>query len=82
MMNSPEGYLERIKDYSYEKLIKERNELIREIHRFERRKNDTESTELMMRPSPETVYYYNNIYLVKVCELINLKISEKREKGE
>ena len=37
--------------------------------------NEVPSTEYRILPSPETIYNMNNLYLMKICELIE----EKRE---
>lgn len=78
MMISPEGYMETIKNFTVEQLVKERNKLIRKLHRFEK-KSDDENLEIMIHPSPDVVYQCNNEYLIKVTELINIKFQETQE---
>lgn len=78
MMISPESYMESIKDFDFEQLVKERNKLIKELRRFEK-KNDTENMLMMVHPSPKVVYYWTNEYLIKVTELINIKFREKNK---
>lgn len=56
------------KDATLEKIIKERDKLIREIRRYEKGKIPKE--DYMMDPSPEVVYYCNNLYLAELCHLI------------
>lgn len=77
-MISPESYMETIKNLTLEQLVKERNKLIRELHRFEKRSDD-ENLEIFIHPSPEVVYQCNNEYLIKVTELINIKFRERQE---
>lgn len=70
-MISPDEYYEHIKELPYVKLIKERNKLFRNIHRFENCK-ESESGDVMIvsHPSEEVVYQCNNIYLIKITEVI------------
>lgn len=82
MMISPEGYIEPMKQYSYEQLIKERDQLIREIHKFEKNRDKEKkrkklrSEVVIIDPSPEVVYQCNNQYLIKITELIQEKFKE------
>ena len=78
MMISPESYMETIKDLNFEQLVKERNKLIRELHRFEK-KNDDVDMEVVIHPSPDVVYQCNNQYLIKATELINIRFREMNE---
>lgn len=76
MMISPEFYIDMMKDKGYYNLLKERDCLIREIHRFEKDK-DNLSKELMMEPSPEVQYRMNLQYLAKLCQLISEKYNRE-----
>lgn len=54
-----------------DKIIKERDKIIREIRNYEKGKIPEE--EYFIDPSPEVVYYCNNLYLAELCYLINEK---------
>ena len=75
MMISPEGFIESHKNKSYKELLPVRDELIKEIWAFERRTFDPEL--MLRRPSPETVYQCNLLYLGKLCELIADKYNQE-----
>ena len=68
MMICPQGFLDEHRNDSYEKLLKVRDELIREIRAFERRKTPAERR--MICPSPEAVYQMNLQYLSVLCDYI------------
>lgn len=74
MMVSPEIYINDLKDESYEKLIKERDKLVRDIKKYENRSDDV--IEPCTNPSREIMYTYHHIYLAKVCELLFEKLNE------
>ena len=88
MMISPKGYIETVKDLSYEELLKERGSLLRRIRKFERdyRKNSDDLL-LVARclllvarcPSPDVEYLCNLMYLAELCNLISDKFIEKRD---
>lgn len=78
MMISSESYMETIKDLNFEQLVKERNKLIKELHRFEKKIYDVDM-EVVIHPSPDVVYQCNNQYLIKVTELINIRFREMDE---
>ena len=71
MMIDPKSFRERFENATLDEIIKERDKLIREIRRYEKGKISLE--ELSRCPSPETVYYCNNLYLAELCYLINEK---------
>lgn len=71
MMIDPTAFREAYKNATLEEIIKERDKLIREIRRYEKGKIPKE--DYMMDPSPEVVYYCNNLYLAELCHLINEK---------
>ena len=75
MMIHPVKFKETFEDESLDEIIKERNKLIREIHRYEKGKIPIE--DYCMCPSPETVYRMNNLYLAELCYLINEKSREE-----
>ncbi len=70
-MIDPKTFRNQYKDAILEKIIKERDKLIREIRRYEKGKIPKE--DYMMDPSPEVVYYCNNLYLAELCHLTNEK---------
>ena len=70
-MIDPKSFRERFENATLDEIIKERDKLIREIRRYEKGKISLE--ELSRCPSPETVYYCNNLYLAELCYLINEK---------
>lgn len=70
-MIDPKTFRNQYKDATLEEIIKERDKLIREIRRYEKGKIPKE--DYMMDPSPEVVYYCNNLYLAELCHLINEK---------
>lgn len=80
MMICPETYIESLKDYSFEELIKERDRLIRDIKRYERleKKGDRTGEEWMYRPSPEVVYQMNLDYLSALLKLIKEKYNKEQ----
>ena len=71
MMIHPKSFREAFEDAPLDKIIKERDKLIREIRRYEKGKLSLE--ELTMDPSPEVVYMMNNEYLAELCHLIHEK---------
>ncbi len=70
-MIDPKTFRNQYEDATLEEIIKERDKLIREIRRYEKGKIPKE--DYMMDPSPEVVYYCNNLYLAELCHLINEK---------
>ena len=70
MLIHPEGYIEMIKDKSYENLLKERNALMKQIREFEESMGKPKDDRWKISPSPEVVYQCNLMYLAKLCELI------------
>lgn len=81
MMISPKGYIETVKDLSYEELLKERGSLLRRIRKFERdyRKNSDDLLLVARCPSPDVEYLCNLMYLAELCNLISDKFIEKRD---
>lgn len=70
-MIDPKTFRNQYEDATLEEIIKERDKLIREIRRYEKGKIPKE--DYMIDPSPEVVYYCNNLYLAELCHLINEK---------
>ena len=74
-MISPEVYIDRFKDMSYEELLIEKARLIQEISNFENSQNSNK--DFIISPSPEVRYQCNLEYLSKLCALISKKYGEK-----
>ena len=68
MMIDPQSFREAFEDAPLDKIIKERDKLIREIRRYE--KGDLSLGEITMDPSPEVIYMMNNLYLAELCHLL------------
>ena len=79
MMISPKGYIETVKDLSYEELLKERGSLLRRIRKFERdyRKNSDDLLLVARCPSPDVEYLCNLMYLAELCNLIQISLLKK-----
>ena len=79
-MMSPQSYIDDLEGESYEKIIKERDKLIREIRHFEKHKKEImKSDEAQICPSPDTVYWWNLKALGHLCELMSEKFNEEDE---
>ncbi len=77
-MISPQNYIEKQKDKSYEELVKERDRLIRDVRYFE--KHIKELTEnVCIHPSPDVKYQVHLDYLGELCKLISDKFNERYE---
>lgn len=77
MMISPESYIEELKDKSYEELLKEKRNLLKEISDFEN--NNISNERFNIDPSPDVIYQCNLLYLSKLCELIAKKFNKEFE---
>ena len=77
MMIDPKTFRDSLENLPLDKIIKERDKIIREIRRYEKGKIPEE--DYMMEPSPETVYTMNNLYLAELCNLIYEKKKEADE---
>jgi hypothetical protein len=85
MMISPETFIVEYKNKKYSELIKIRDVLIRDIRRFERKKDEEHKEGNMIiicDPSPEVVYQVNLQYLGKLCELIAEKYNQEYVWGD
>ena len=76
MMISPENYAEERQDQPFEKLVAERDALIKEIRLFEKHRDEM-LRDISIDPSPEAVYLMNLEYLAKLCALLSQKYREK-----
>ena len=77
MMIDPKTFRQSLEDESLDKIIKERDKIIREIRRFE--KNKIPKEDYLMCPSPDTIYMCNQLYLAELCYLINEKMKMRDE---
>ena len=78
MMISPEGYVNDLKNETYEKVLKERDKIIREIRYFEKHREEImNSEEIYITPSPEVVYQWNLKCLSLLCTLLIDKLNEE-----
>lgn len=74
MIISPDMYKSQNLDKNLKELVAERNKLLVLIEEYENRlvlSNKDELTEDdLIKPSPQTMYYYNNCYLKEITDLI------------
>ena len=77
MMIDPKTFRDSLENLPLDKIIKERDKIIREIRRYEKGKIPEE--DYCMSPSPKTVYRMNNLYLAELCYLIIEKDKENDE---
>ena len=75
MMIDPATFRKAFENATIQEIIKERDGLIREIRRYEKGKIPEE--DYCINPSPEMVYYCNNLYLAELCYLINEKSKDE-----
>ena len=81
MLLPPEDILDENKDKSYKELLNVRDELIKEIRRFEKQENakngKPSQDELVSSPSEDAVYEYDLESLGLLCKLISEKHNEE-----
>lgn len=77
MMIDPISFRKSLEKESLDKIIRERDGLIREIRRFE--KNKIPQEDYLMCPDPRTIYTCNLLYLAEICTLIHDKICFEEE---
>jgi len=84
MMISPEMYIEKIENYDYLDLIKERDNLIRQIRSFEKNEKvgNRSSLEWHINPSPDVRYQCNLRYLTHLCDFMREKFRLEYVWGE
>ena len=72
MMLSPEAFKSTNENKSLEECYQIRREIMEELLKYEY--NEVPGTEYLIMPSPATIYNMNNLYLMKICELIEEKV--------
>lgn len=68
MLINPELYIDNLKNKSIENLIKERDKIIRQIQHYENNKDNIDKFDIY--PTPEDVYEWNNVVLIKLTSMI------------
>ena len=84
MMISPQVYIDEVKDYPYEKLIKERNKLVNSIKRFEKSyfAGDRSGDEWHYCQSPDVVYQCELEYLSELSDFMQERFNKEFIWGE
>ena len=84
MMVSPGVYMENQKNKSYMELIRERDELIGFMQKFEKDEmaGDRSDSSWKWRPSPQTRYQVYFDYLAALCGLMHEKYNEEYVWGD
>ena len=79
MMISPEVYVEQLKDASYLELIREREQLIEGIRKFEKNElaGDRSDPEWRYCPSPDVQYQMHLEYLSGLCSFMQEKYNSE-----
>ncbi|MCR5632455.1 MAG: hypothetical protein K6F60_03075 [Eubacterium sp.] len=79
MMISPQGYIDEVKDYPYDKLIEERNKLINSIMSFEKSyfAGDRSGDAWNNCPSPDVVYQCELEYLSELCAFMQERFNKE-----
>ena len=72
MMLSPEAFKSTNENKTLEECYQIRRKIMEELLRYEY--NEVPGTEYLIMPSPATIYNMNNLYLMKICELIEEKV--------
>ena len=75
MMISPETYIGMHEDASFKQLIKERNQLLREIRRLEKIvfSEDRSADDWRIKPGPDVRYQMELEYLAQLCLMMRNK---------
>lgn len=81
-MISPQAYVDELENETYEKLIKERDRLIRDVRYFEKHLEEQMQNEIRICSSPAVVYQMHLEYLGALCILISKKFNEKYEQED
>ena len=78
MMNSPQGYVDYCKQYSYEELIQEREELLDDIRDLEKKLfSGDKKYDYIVSPSPEVRYQVKLEYLAALSEYMQQRYNEE-----
>ena len=80
MILSPEAFKSTNENKTLEECYQIRREIMEELLRYEY--NEVPGTEYLIMPSPATIYNMNNLYLMKICELIEEKKEEMESEEE
>lgn len=80
MMLSPEAFKAVNESKTLEECYQIRKEIMEELLRYEYK--EVPGTEYLIVPTPETIYNMNNLYLMKICELIEEKKEEMESEEE
>ena len=77
MMISPQMFIDEVKEYPYDKLIKERNRLVKSLRDFEKSyfAGDKSGDEWHWCPSPDVIYQCELEYLSALCEFMKEKFN-------
>ena len=84
MMISPQGYVARLKDATYEEMIKERDSLIRYIRKYEKleKAGDWTGEDWMIHPQPDVRYQMYLEYLSELCKVMKEKYNQEYVWGD
>ncbi len=84
MMISPEMYVEQFSDVSYYEMIKERDNLIRYIRKYEKleKAGDRSGEKWMIDPQPDVRYQMYLEYLSKLCACMKEKYNKEYVWGD
>ena len=80
MMQDQQSYVESIKDYPYQDLIKEKDELVRDIRKLERQLFNNNQDQIEIRyPSPDVEYQVYLEYLSALTAYMSKRYNEEFE---
>ena len=84
MMISPQGYVDELKNEPFEKLVKERERLYKELKKIEKDAFDSErkSDAWNICPGPDVQYQMHLEYLAELCNFIAEKYRTEVVWGE
>ena len=83
-MISPEMYAEQFKEASYQEMIKERDNLIRYIRKYEKleKAGDRSGEDWMIHPQPDVRYQMYMDYLAALLLIMRNKYNEEYVRGD
>ncbi len=75
MMTSPSSFIEELKDADFFELVCQRDQLLRNIKRFEKKEmaGDRSGKEWKIKPGPDVMYQVNLEYLSALCNMMKGK---------